>query len=281
VRRVAITGATGQLGRALVAAFTPDWEVVPLARPAGDVRELRIAAAIAESRPDLVINAAAMTDVDGCARDPDAAYAANALGPRYVALGCRRAGAALLQISTNEVFDGSREVPYTEFDAPRAINAYGASKLAGEGEVRALLDRHYIVRTAWLFGHRGNNFVEKMLRLGATGNPLRVVADEIGSPTYCNDLAEALKRLVTSDIYGTYHLVNSGACSRYEFARRIFAEAGLPVPVTPISAREFSRASQPPPYSALRSLCTAPLSIALRPWQDALTAYLSSRTNAE
>jgi dTDP-4-dehydrorhamnose reductase len=279
VRRVAITGATGQLGRALIANFAPDWEVLPLARPVGDVREPRIVAAVAEARPDLVINAAAMTDVDGCARDPDAAYVANALGPRYVALGCRQAGAALLHISTNEVFDGSREEPYTEFDAPRAINPYGASKLAGEAEVRAVLDRHYIVRTAWLFGHGGNNFVEKMLRLGAGGNSLRVVADEIGSPTYCNDLAGALKRLVTSDIYGTYHLVNSGACSRYEFACRIFAEAGLPARVTPISAREFPRASQPPPYSALRSLCAAPLGIALRTWQDALAAYIAGRVD--
>src|SRR5262249_20597287 len=157
----------------LITAFAPDWEVVALARPSGDVREPRIAAAIAESRPDLVINAAAMTDVDGCARDPDAAYVANALGPRYVALGCRQAGAALLQISANEVFEGSGEAPYTESDAPGAINADGASKLAGEVEVRALLDRHYIVRTAWLFGHGGNNFVEKMLRLGAAGNPMR------------------------------------------------------------------------------------------------------------
>lgn len=275
--RVAITGATGQLGRALLEAFRADWETVALARPAADVRDPAIARLIEELKPTLVVNAAAMTHVDGCALDPDAAFVANALGARNVAIGCQRAGSAMIQISTNEVFDGSQSMAYTEFDTPRPINAYGASKLAGEQQVRDLLDRFFIVRTAWLFGHGGNNFIEKILKVVEAGSPLRVVDDEIGSPTYCNDLAEAVKSLATGDLYGTYHVANEGACSRFEFASRVLAISDFQLVIEPISSREFSRPSQPPPFSALRSLSAGQAGIHMRSWDAAVRAYLTRR----
>lgn len=239
--------------------------------------------AIADRQPDLVIHAAAMTRVDGCARDPDRARRINAGGTRNVALACQRRDVPLVYISSNEVFDGRATAPYAELDATGPINAYGRTKLEGERYVQLLLRRFYIVRTAWVFGPAGRsgasgtNFVTKMLQLGQGGQTLRLVTDEISSPTYAPDLAEAIGRLIETGIYGIHHLTNQGICSRYEYARAIFDRAGLAdLPLEPIRLAEFARPSTPPPYTALANLCAADLGIVLRPWQDALDAYLAS-----
>jgi dTDP-4-dehydrorhamnose reductase len=228
---------------------------------------------------DLVVHPAAYSNVDGCARDPDLAYRVNGLGTRYVALACRQLDAPLVYISTNEVFAGDARRPYAEYDQTGPVNAYGRSKLAGELAVRELLDRFYIVRVAWLFGGE-RNFVRTVLRLAASppADGLRMVEDEVGSPTYVPDVAEAVARLVgTGDFYGTYHFVNSGAASRYAFARAILDRGGYgETPLTPIRLADYQRDSTPPPFSPLANLAGADLGISLRPWEEALRAYLGT-----
>jgi dTDP-4-dehydrorhamnose reductase len=275
--RVFITGAKGQLGRALQAQFADD--VAFLADlPECDITDRAcVAHAIGEFKPDVVIHAAAMTDVDGSARDPDAAYRVNALGTQNVALACRSVGCTMLYISTNEVFDGRKTEPYLELDAPNPINTYGRSKLAGETVVRDLLTRFYIVRIAWLYGKRGNHFVRKIIRRADGQGHLRVVADEIGSPTYTEDVASAVRQLVQTGAFGVYHFVNDGVASRYDFAREILRLSGRGhIPIEPIKLADFSRPSTPPPYTPLRNFSGAALGITLRPWQEALAEYLAS-----
>lgn len=273
--RIAVTGIKGQLGRALRPLLEREHNVLGLDLPDDDITDPRIIDTIRGFMPDLVIHAAAMTHVDACAVDPDAAYRVNALGTRNVALACQRADAAMLYISTNEVFDGAKDTPYLEFDETHPINPYGASKLAGEHFVRELLRKFYIVRTAWLFGLGGNNFVTKILQLADEQGELRVVTDEVGSPTYAPDLAAALCQLIKKGLWGTYHLTNAGCCPRYDFARRILELSGRAgVPLRPITLSAFQRASCPPRYSCLRNFCAEALGITLRPWEEALAAYL-------
>jgi len=206
--RIVVTGSRGQLGSELHQALGTDHEVISLDRPVDDVTSLRIIAAVEECQPDVVIHCAAMTNVDGCTRDPTAAYLVNALGTRNVALGCQRAGAEMAYISTNEVFDGTK-LSYLEFDEPNPINTYGKSKLAGERFVLSLLNRFYIIRTSWLFG-RGNNFVRKIISLADAQGELKVVTDEVSSPTYARDLACAIGRLLKQHVYGVYHRFSAG-----------------------------------------------------------------------
>jgi len=276
--RVAITGAKGQLGRALVSTFGVDHEVLPLDLPEDDIKDLALVSRLAAWRPDLVVHGAAMTNVDGCTLDPDAAYANNALGTRNIALACQRAGAELIYVSTNEVFDGLQETPYLEFDRPNPINAYGRSKLAGEDFVRMLSQRFYIVRTSWTFGHGGNHFVEKILRLAEERGQLRVVTDEVSTPTYVPDLSLAIAQLAETHVYGIYHLVNEGQCSRFDYARRIIELAGLTgVETVPILSKDYPRPSKPPPNAVLRNYCAASLGIRLRRWEEGLEDYMGSR----
>ncbi|OAN45078.1 NAD(P)-dependent oxidoreductase [Chloroflexus islandicus] len=273
--RIAITGAQGQLGQAVIAALADQHDLAPLGHGQLELADPATADQIAATGADVVIHAAAYTNVDGCARDPLLAYRVNGLGTRYVALGCRRINAALVYISTNEVFAGDGRRPYFEDDPTGPINPYGQSKLAGEQAVRALWPRHFIVRVAWLFGGE-RNFVRTVLRL-ATNPPaggLRMVADEIGSPTYAPDVAAGLARLITTDYYGTYHFVNDGICSRYEFAAEILRRAGIDTSLHPIRLRDFQRDSTPPPYTPLANVAGAALGITFRPWQEALDAYL-------
>jgi dTDP-4-dehydrorhamnose reductase len=218
-----------------------------------------------------------MTDVDGCARDPDAAYRSNALGTQSVALACQAARCPLLYISSNEVFDGTKPEPYLEFDATNPINTYGRSKLAGEVFVRDLLTQFYIVRLAWLYGQGGNHFVRKIIRRADEQGRLRVVADEVGSPTYAEDVAEAVRQLIYTGAFGVYHLVNEGIASRFDFACEILRRAGRGhVPVEPIKLADYPRPSTPPPYTPLRNFCGAAQGISFRPWQDALAEYIAS-----
>lgn len=275
--RIAVTGAGGQLGAAFLAALAPDHSVIALDRSALELGDPAAVDQIAATRADVVIHPAAYTDVDGCARDPERAYRINALGTKYVALGCRRIGAPLVYISTNEVFPGDAAAPYSEYDQPRPINAYGRSKWAGEQIVRELAPAFSIVRVAWLFGGP-RNFVRTVLRLAA--NPpaggLRMVADEVGNPTYAADVAAAVANLITTDHYGTYHLVNSGHCSRYDFCRAILDRAGYgDLPVAPITLADFTRASTPPPYTPLANHAGAAIGLNLRPWTEALDAFLA------
>ncbi|MCC6189449.1 MAG: dTDP-4-dehydrorhamnose reductase [Anaerolineales bacterium] len=273
--RVYITGHRGQLGQALL-------KRLPQAS-GGDLPELditnpvSIGTALAEAGAELVVHCAALTDVDGAARDPELAYRVNGLGTQNVALAAAQAGAALVYVSTNEVFDGARGQPYYEFDTPNPINAYARSKLAGEWFAAHLLARSYIVRTAWLSAPGGRNFVHRILQLADERGSLRVVTDEVANPTFVGDLAEALLRLIATGRYGIYHLTNAGYCSRYEYACRILALSGRGhVPVEPISLAQYPRASTPPPFGALANTAAAALGVTLRPWQDALADFLKA-----
>lgn len=273
---IVITGGRGQLGRELERVLKDKYRILILDLPkTADITRREAVDAIADLAPDLIIHAAAMTDVDGCARDPLAAFRANAIGTQNVALACQRAGAAMLYISTNEVFDGAKDSPYLEFDEPHAINPYGASKLAGERVVQMLLDEFYIVRTAWMFARGGNNFPNKMIALAKQNGQLAVVDDEIGNPTYAPDLARALAQLIETKHYGIYHLTNEGIASRYDFTERILKLAGLGhVPLTRIKLADYTRASTPPRNGALANFVAANvLGIRLRPWQDALEEF--------
>lgn len=270
--RLLITGALGQLGRNLQQAVEGH-DILPIDLPEHDVTEPKIVGTIEDFQPDLVIHAAAMTDVDGCEVNPDAAYKVNALGTQNVALACQRCDAPLLYVSTDYVFDGTKAEPYLEFDEPNPISVYGRSKLAGELFVRDLLTRFYVVRTAWLYARGGKNFVTKILELAEEREELSVVTNEVGSPTYAPDLAEAIARLIEYPLYGTYHLVNEGSCSRYEFAQRILELAGKSrFPLHPTET--YERATRVPANGALRNFCAATqLGITLRPWEEALRAY--------
>jgi dTDP-4-dehydrorhamnose reductase len=274
--RIAITGAGGQLGQALQAAFGAEHELIPLGHTDVELGHPACVERMVATRAELVIHPAAYTDVDGCARDPERAYQVNGLGAQYVALACRRLGATLVYVSTNEVFDGAATAPYFEYDRAAPINAYARSKWAGEQAVREALDRFYIVRVAWLFGGP-RNFVRTVLRLAAERDNIAMVADEVGSPTYAPDAAAAIAQLVRLPFYGTYHLVNEGTCSRFEFAAEVLRLAGRErVALRPIRLADFKRDSVVPPYTPLRNIAAAALGVRLRPWQEALAEYLQA-----
>lgn len=274
--RLLITGAGGQLGRAL-AQQRP--EGLALARQDLDLADFAATRRVLRDvRPAVVANAAGFTDVERCEQEPDLAYLGNCLAPQNLALACAEVGAALVHVSTNCVFDGQAPQAYREHDPPRPISVYGRSKLAGEEAVRAALPKHYIVRTSWLFGHGPRNFVRTVLRLADERGELAMVADEVACPTYAEDLATALLALAASERYGTYHLTNAGACSRYELAREILALGGRQhVPLRPIALADYRRLAAPPPYSALDNFLAArALGITLRPWQEAVREYLAA-----
>lgn len=275
--KIVITGGRGQLGNALAHALAPSHTLTLLDLPDCDITQPCAPDALARHQPEVVIHCAALTDVDGCARDPLAAYRINALGTHNVARACQHTRASLVYISTNEVFDGAKDAPYLEWDEPRAINPYGASKLAGERIVTALLDHFYIVRTAWLYSPGRNNFVAKVLARAQTQAALAYVDDEIGNPTYAPDLARAIANLIATNHYGIYHLVGEGIASRYDWAARVLQRAGLThVPITRAKLADFKRASTPPRNGALANFIAAnTLGIKLRAWQDALEEYFN------
>ena len=274
--RIVITGGGGQVGRALTATLADRHAVLPLTHQECDVADLGAIDRIVAERPDLVIHAAAWTQVDGAALDPERAERINGRGTRNVALACQRLDVPIVYLSSNEVFDGRAETPYGELADPAPINPYGRSKLSGERYVQMLLRRFYIVRTAWVFGPGGNNFVSKILRLARGGEPLRLVTDEISSPTYAPDLAAAIGCLIETGVYGIFHLTNHGICSRFEYARALRDQAGLgDRPLQSIRLADFSRPSTPPPYSALANHSASDLGIVLRPWPIALAEYLA------
>ena len=272
--RIFLTGHKGQLGRALHQAFA-EHDLALADLPEADITDAEATAgAIADFRPDLVLHAAAYTDTAGCQRDPDLAYRVNAVGTRNVALGCQRAGAAMLFVSTNEVFDGRKSEPYLEWEPVGPLSVYARSKQAGEWYIQSLLDRYYIVRIAWLYGGGPSSFVTKTLEWARASRQIRVVTDEVATPTYVPDLVAGIVALVRHPVYGVYHLTNAGACSRFDWARRILALAGRnDVAVEPAAMADFPSAVPKPAYSVLRNFCGAELCITLRPWEEGLEEY--------
>jgi dTDP-4-dehydrorhamnose reductase len=279
-RRVLVTGAHGMLGRRLVESFESDWTVVPASRREVDVVDLAaVRRFVGDAKPHVIVHAAAYTDVDGCEKDPDRALRANGIGTRNVALAARDAGAELLYVSTDFVFDGAKAEPYREWDAPNPISLYGASKLWGEQFVRDLCDRFWIVRTQWVYGPDGRNFVDTILSRAAQTDELRVVVDQRGSPTYTVDLAAEIRRIVEQGGHGLYHVSNSGACTWHEFAVEICRQAGLgKVRVHEIRSEELARPAKRPANSVLANThLDLTLGRRMRPWPEALGAYLERK----
>jgi len=261
-----VTGAGGMLGQDVVRVGGD--EAVGLARTDLDVTD---PAAVREAvaGADIVINCAAWTDVDGAESDADGALRVNRDGARNVA----KAADRVLYVSSDYIFDGEKRTPYVESDPTRPLSSYGRSKLAGEQATAEANPRHFVVRSSWLFGAGGGNFVETMLRLGSERDALRVVDDQVGCPTFTGHLAEAIVRLATTDDYGIHHIAGSGRCSWYEFAREIFERSGVDCHVEPCTTNDFPRPARRPAWSVLGS----ERGHSLPTWQEGLEAYLGVR----
>lgn len=268
--KILVAGAEGQLGRAL--QEQPGSHVlVPLGHAALDITDLSaVREAVGQNRPDLLLNAAAFNDVDGAESNPEGAFRGNALGPRNLALASAEKRIPIVHVSTDYVFDGTSNRPYHEFDRPNPVSVYGLSKLAGEEAVRSLNRRHYIVRTAWLYHATGRNFPNTILSLSERPE-VRVVNDQIGSPTYAPHLAAALLSLIETGAFGTFHLAGAGATSWYELTCALYDLLGIATAVRAVSTAEFPRPARRPSYSVLTTLQRP--EVRLPPWQHGLEAF--------
>lgn len=275
--RIFITGNAGQLGSTLAARLgehtvsggdLPGWDMTDPAQ---------VEETLASFQPDAVIHTAALTAVDYCAEHPAEAVRINGVGTYNVANACRQLGARLVHISTNEVFDGAATRPYQEYDPRNPINPYGYSKYVAERAIERLLPDALIVRTAWLYTDGGNNFIHKVLARARAGDTLQVVTDEVSSPTYVPDLADGVVALLGQDRPGVYHLVNEGVATRFQFAQAAVELAGLHAPLEPITSDSFDRPSTPPPYAPLSNVFGAAAGVRLRPWREALAAFLEGQ----
>ena len=273
--KILLTGSRGQLGvdfrlvgggKHQIIAYDLDLDIRDRSAVMDRVREVS---------PQLVLNAAAYTDVDGAESDEIEAYRVNALGAYNLALACQDTDIPLLHVSTDFVFNGEASEPYTEFDRPDPRGVYGMSKYAGECYVSAVLSRYFICRTSWLFGVGGNNFVKTMLRLGREQDQLRVVNDQKGCPTYSRDLARKLLEIIEKGAYGFYHVSNSGSCTWCEFTGDIFDAAGIDTPVAPITTGELERPAPRPTYSVMRGLALEMQGMEpLRHYREALRDFI-------
>jgi dTDP-4-dehydrorhamnose reductase len=280
--RILVMGHKGMLGSDLMEALGRDHDVNGIDRDEFDITSagdcIRV---VEEFNPDAIVNAAAYTDVDGCETNREACFAVNAEGVRNIASACRGRNTKIVHYSTDYVFDGTKGEPYVEEDPCRPINQYGESKRRGEEALIETAEDHVLIRTAWLYGRQGKNFVRAILAKAKEEGKLRVVDDQVGSPTYSVDLAQATKLLVERDSRGIYHVTNRGVCSWYQFAQRIVEYAQLPgVTVEPIKSHEINRKAKRPAYSVLsnRKFMDATRK-AMRPWQVALNDYITGQSH--
>lgn len=283
MRRILVIGAKGMLGRDLVGVLSghPDREVVGWDIDEIDIREEQeTIARIASSRAEIVVNLAAYTDVDGCEQDEEKAFAINAEGMKHVALGALKCGAKVIYLSTDYVFDGKQGRPYLENDPSNPINVYGRSKLRGEQYAQDLVKDALIVRTQWLYGRHGKNFIASILRLAREKGTLSIVNDQVGSPTYTVDLSKAIAALIEHGARGIYHVANSDFCSWYALGLEVLKLSGMTrVGVTPISTKESGRSAARPAYSVLNTeKLKRDTGWVMRPWLEALEEYLSKRS---
>ncbi len=272
--RILITGAQGQLGQALQQALAGE-DLILKDLPEFDLTHADCESQIVAARPSVILHVGAYTNVDGAEREPDRAMAVNAQGTALVASAAATLKARLIYVSTDYVFDGIQTTPYREEDQPHPINAYGQSKR--EGELAALkgCPNTLVVRTAWLYGHAGSNFVKTMMKLASEKPFLEVVGDQRGCPTNADDLALALKDLITSDLRGICHVTNRGDCTWHEFAEAIVSLMGLSTPVRPITTEQMGRLARRPAYSVLAQERLHGFGFSMPSWQDALQRFVS------
>ena len=294
--KIVITGSKGQLGTQLqkilkdgfseIGAIAEDYkncEVLPIDIDELDITDkTAVCQFISANKPDVVINCAAMTNVDACETEFEIAMKVNAIGPRNLAIACSEIGAKLIHVSTDYVFGGTGTVPYREWDICNPQSVYGASKYLGEQYVREFCDKYFIVRTSWLYGYIGKNFVKTMVRLGRSRDSISVVNDQRGNPTNAEDLAHHLLKLAVSEQYGVYHCTGEGECTWYDFACKIMQEFGIDCKVNPCTSDEFPSPTKRPEFSSLDNLmlkCT--VGNEMRNWEEALSVYAKNIDESE
>ncbi len=273
--RVLLVGSNGQLGKEITRQFKSRYELLLVDIPSLDITNYQaIESLISDTKPDVVINTAAYTNVEKAEEDEDTAFRVNALGAHNLALICKKYRAKFLHISTDYVFDGTATLPYEDFDSPNPLSVYGKSKLWGEKLVEQVEGEYFILRTSWLYGD-GPNFVRTMLKLAEQRDHVKVVADQYGTPTYTKDLVWVIERLIQTEFYGLYNASNQGSCTWCEFACKIFALAGKSVYVEPVSTAEYPVKAIRPQYSVMdnKLLRLRGLDV-MRPWEEALQDYL-------
>ena len=252
--KVLITGSNGMLGHDLIDVLDGKHELIKTTSKSLDITDKdKVKDYIVNEHPDMVINSAAYTDVDGCETNQEMAYKVNGEGVKNLALACKLVDCPLVHISTDYVFNGENTKPWMEDDEVGPISIYGKSKLQGEEAIESILDKFFIIRTSWLYGINGGNFPKTMLELAKTHDTLTVVTDEIGTPTYTLDLAHAIAELIETEYYGVYHITNSDYCSWFDFAKYIFEVKNIDVNVVPVTAEEFARPASRPHYSVLNN----------------------------
>ncbi len=280
--KILIIGSNGMLGSDLVELLkresSPDHglEVIETSHEALDITlEDRVSDFVSSHTPDIIVNCAAFTNVDKCETEREAAFNVNALGPKYIATAAKECGARVIQISTDFVFDGNGNRPYTEEDQTNPLSEYGRTKLEGERNIQNYCDSYLIVRTSWLFGHNGINFAAKMLELAEQHKELSIVTDETGSPTYTPDLAEALWILIKQKCEGIINVSNDGSCSRYEWAEYIFKTMGFKIKINQIKSSEYKRPAKVPLNSTLNcQKFTTITGMQMRLWEETVESYL-------
>lgn len=273
--KILVTGATGQLGTEMV-NMIEGHEVIGVGKKDMDITHIdKTMAFIKNLKPHVVIHCGAYTRVDDAETNVDYCYRVNTAGTMTIASACYECGAKMVYISTDYVFDGKKGTPYTEFDRANPLNVYGKSKLEGENILKEILPRHFIIRTAWLYGLNGNNFVKTMLRLSKEKDLIKVVDDQRGTPTSTVDLARGILALIMTDNYGTYHGTCKGDATWFEFTKKIYSLMSIKNEVLPITSEELSRPAIRPKYSVLRNyMYELTIGDSFRDWEDSLREYL-------
>lgn len=280
MNKIVITGADGQLGRAFSKGFlSSSYDVYSLGKKEMNVVNYEeVCHVLEELTPSTIIHCAAYTSVDLAEINKDEAFLVNAIGTRNVAIVAEKIKAKLIYISTDYVFNGMKRAGYSECDVPFPINVYGASKYVGEKFVQEFHTRYFIVRTSWLYGEYGGNFIETMLNLATSSEKIIVVNDQYGSPTYAKDLVDAVRSIMETNLYGIYHISNEGVCSRFEFAKRIFSLANIDIQVVPVSVKEFETLASRPACSALQHTALKLNNLYhMRSWEVALKEYIERK----
>ena len=277
--KIWIVGAAGQLGMAINQVLDPlEVEVFNTDQEELDITHTDEVLNFGEiNRPDVIINCAGVVDVELCEANPELAYRVNALGARNLSIVARKVGAKIVQLSTDDVFDGLSKVPYSEFDDTNPKTVYGRSKRAGENYVKEFTHKHFVVRSNWVYGE-GNNFVNNVLAAAKEGRELPVASDQFGSPTSAKDLARLILHLIKTNEYGTYHVTCQGVCSRYEFAQEILKLAGMATGLRAVPTAESQLSSARPAYAVLDNFILRIIDLYQMPqWKDSLKEYMEER----